>query len=209
MLRRKLKDLGLSDCVDKNILVQNWFRRVWSLQLVPPADVVRVFENHIKNTVPYEDDEEAISEDPDLVANFDENLSQFLAYLESNLVGTPRVNLPRKKPRIAINTWSVNESLLNGTEFSTNSSESWNSVSKLTVVAKPTIWQLIHQLQAEDATSRTKMLSIRTGSWKERHPGRVARREFKRKAMVNLVLDYYTMNTENFFDAAITFFNEC
>ena len=30
----------------------------------------------------------------------------------------------------------------------------------------------------------------------------------KRKAMVNLVLDYYTMNTENFFDAAITFFNE-
>ena len=205
MLRRKLKDLGLSDCVDKNILVQNWFRRVWSLQLVPPADVVRVFENHIKNTVPYEDDEEAISEDPDLVSNFDENLSQFLAYLESKLY---RVNLPRKKPRIAINTWSVNESLLNGTEFSTNSSESWNSVSKLTVVAKPTIWQLIHQLQAEDATSRTKMLSIRTGSWKERHPGRVARRESKRKAMVNLVLDYYTMNTENFFDAAITFFNE-
>ena len=67
---------------------------------------------------------------------------------------------------------------------------------------------LIHQLQAENATSRTKMLSIRTGSWKERHPGRVARREAKRKAMVNLVLDYYTINTENFFDAAITFFNE-
>ena len=175
--------------------------------MVPPADVVRVFKNRFKNTVPYE---EAISEDPDLVANFDENLTQLLTYLESNLVGTPRVNLPRKKPRIAITTWSVNESLLNGTEFSTNSSESWNSVSKLTVVAKPTIWQLIHQLQAEDATARTKMLSIRTGSWKERHPGRVARRESKRKAMVmvNLVLDYYTMNTENFFDAAITFFNE-
>ena len=80
MLRRKLKDLGLSDCVDKNILVQNWFRRVWSLQLVPPADVVREFD-------------------------------------------------------------------------------------------------LIHQLQAEENTSRTKMLSIRTGSWKERYPGWVSRRE--------------------------------
>ena len=208
MLRRKLKDLGLIDCVDKNILLQNWFRRVWSLQLVPPADVVRVFENHIKNTVPYEDDEEVISEDPDRVENYDENLSQFLTYSESNLVGTPRVNAPRRKPRIVITTWSVNESLLNGTEFSTNSSESWNSVSKLTVVAKPTLWHLIHQLQAEDATSRTKMLSIRTGSWKERNPGRVARRVAKRKAMVNLVLDYYTMNTENFFDSSITFFNE-
>ena len=56
----------------------------------PPADVIKVFENHIKTTVPYEDDEEAISEDPDLVANFDENLTQLLTYLESNLVGTPR-----------------------------------------------------------------------------------------------------------------------
>ena len=41
-------ELGLRDCVDKNLLVQNWFRKVWNLQLVPPADVVYVFENHIK-----------------------------------------------------------------------------------------------------------------------------------------------------------------
>ena len=52
------------------------------------------------------------------------------------------------------------QSLLNGTEFSTNSSESWNSVSKLTVVAKPTIWQLIHQLQTENTKDAAKLKTL-------------------------------------------------
>ena len=113
--------LGLRDCVDKHLLVQNWFRKVWNLQLVPPADVVYVFENHIKTTVPYEED---ISEEPERVEGYDEALSQFVTYMEANWVGTPRVHVPRKKPRFPITTWSINESALEGTEFCTNSSES-------------------------------------------------------------------------------------
>jgi hypothetical protein len=191
--------------VDKNILVQNWFRKVWALQMVPPADVVNVFDKYIKTTVPYEDEEDDLD---DRVEGYDEALAQFVTYLESNWVGTPRDPAPRKKPRFAITTWTINESLLERTEFSTNSSESWNSVSKLSVVAKPSLWQLIHQLKAEDSTARAKMMSIRAGTWKDRNPGRSARREEKKKAMRNIVLDYYTMNTGIFLDSAITFFNE-
>ena len=51
-------------------------------------------------------------------------------------------------------------------------------------------------------------MSIRAGTWKERNPGRSARRCEKRKVMNNLVLDYYTMNPGDFFDSAITFYNE-
>jgi hypothetical protein len=191
--------------VDKNLFVQNWFRKVWALQMVPPADVVDVFEKYIKTTVPYEDDEEDLD---DRVEGYDEALAQFVTYLESNWVGTPRAHAFRKKPRFAITTWTINESVLEGTEFSTNSSESWNSVSKLSVVAKPSLWQLILQLKAEDSTARAKMMSIRAGTWKDRNPGRSARREEKRKAMRNLVLDYYTMNTGIFLDSAISFYNE-
>ena len=90
------------DCVEKNLLVQNWFRRVWSLQLVPPADGVQVFENLIKTTAPYKDDEEAIYEDPDRVEGFDENLSQYVTYVVSNLVGTPNAYAPHKKSRLPI-----------------------------------------------------------------------------------------------------------
>ena len=144
----------------------------------------------------------------DRVEGYDKALAQFVTYLESNWVGTPRAHAPHKKPRFPITTWTINESVLEGTKFSTNSSESWNSVSKLSVVAKPSLWQLILQLKAEDSTARAKMMSIRAGTWKDRNPGRSARREEKKKAMRNIVLDYYTMNTGIFLDSAITFFNE-
>ena len=93
--------LGLGDCVDKNLLVQTWFRKVWALQLVPPADVSNVFEKFIKTTVPYEDDDDDLD---DRVEGYDEVLAQFVTYLESNWIGTPRPHAPRKKPRFAITT---------------------------------------------------------------------------------------------------------
>ena len=83
-----------------------------------------------------------------------------------------------------------------------------NSVTKLSVVAKPSLWQLIIQLKAEDSSARAKMMSIRAGSWTDRNPARSKRRSLKRVAMRNLVLDYYTMGTGVFLDAAISFFNE-
>ena len=124
--------------------------------MVPPADVVDVFEKYIKTTVPYEDDKEDLD---NRVEGYDEALVQSVTYLESNWVGTPRAHAPHKKPRFAKTTWTINESVLEGTKFSTNSSESWNSVSKLSVVAKPSLWQLILQLKAEDSTARAKMMS--------------------------------------------------
>ena len=69
-LRRKLVELELSESVDKNILVQNWFRKLWAVQLVPPLDAAWVWDNHIKTSVPYEEDEEAIAEDPERVDQF-------------------------------------------------------------------------------------------------------------------------------------------
>lgn len=52
------------------------------------------------------------------------------------------------------------------------------------------------------------ILSIRSGSWKDRNPGRTVKRDRKRLAMQWLVMDYYTMGTEMFFESAISFFNE-
>ena len=80
-LRRKLVELKLSESVDKNILVQNWFRKLWALQLVPPLDAAWVWENHIKTSVPYEEDEDAIAEDPERVDNFNEALDNLLPTL--------------------------------------------------------------------------------------------------------------------------------
>ena len=46
-------------------------------------------------------------------------------------------------------------------------------------MAKPSLWQLIIQLKAEDSSARAKVMSIRSGTWKDRNPGRSEKREEK------------------------------
>ena len=132
---------------------------------MPPLDAVWVWENHIKTTVPYEEDEEAIRDDAERVDDFNEALVNMVTYFELTYLGRPRTDGPRRKPRFPIPTWSINVSVLEETEFSANCSESWNSVSKLTVVSKPSLWQLLIQLKAEDASMKAKMMAITTGAW--------------------------------------------
>ena len=61
------------------------------------------------------------------------------------------------------------------------------------MVSKPSLWQLIIQFKAEDASMRAKMMAVSTGAWKDKNPGRSARRADKKAAMRSLVEDYYTM----------------
>ena len=94
--------------------------------------------------------------------------------IKHGTLGRPRPNGTRRKPRFPI---------FKGTEFSTNCSESWNSVSILTVVSKHSLWHLLIQLKTEDSSVRTKMMAVRTEAWKDRNPGRTARREAKKDEM--------------------------
>ena len=97
--------------------------------------------------------------------DFNKALVNMVTYFELTYLGRPRTDGPRRKPRFPIPTWSINVSVLEETEFSANCSESWNSVSKLTVVSKPSLWQLLIQLKAEDASMKAKMMAITTGAW--------------------------------------------
>ena len=49
-----------------------------------------VFDNFIRTTIPYEEDEDIIEEDPVRVNIFKAALDQFVAYMESTWLGTPR-----------------------------------------------------------------------------------------------------------------------
>ena len=60
---------------------------------------------------------------------------------------------------------------------------------KLTVVSKPSLWQLLIQLKAEDASMKAKMRAISTGAWKDNNPVRFAKRTDKRAALKSLVGD--------------------
>ena len=86
--------------------------------------------------------------------DFNKALVNMVTYFELTYLGRPRTDGPRRKPRFPFPTWSINVSVLKETEFCTNCSESWNSVSKITVFSKPSLWQLLIQLKAEDASMK-------------------------------------------------------
>ena len=69
-------------------------------------------------------------------------------------------------------------------------------MSKLTVVSKPSLWQLLIQLKAEDASMKAKLMTITTEAWKDNNPGRSARRADKKAALKSLVEDYYAIISE-------------
>ena len=78
----------------------------------------------------------------------------------------------------------------------------------LSVVSKPSIWQVLLQLKAEESSARAKLMAIRTGNWKDKNPARAARRKLKKAALKSLVKNYFTMSPASFLAAAITFYNE-
>ena len=49
--------------------------------------------------MPYEEDEEAIQDDPERVDDFNEALVNMVTYFELTYLGRPRTDGPRRKPR--------------------------------------------------------------------------------------------------------------
>ena len=47
----------------------------------------------------------------------------------------------------------------------------WNSVNKLSTVAKPNLWRLMKTFQREECAAKAKCASIVTGKWKDPNPG--------------------------------------
>ena len=168
----------MSDCANKTLDVMVWLRKCWSC---PPY---RGLGNHQRNA-PYKDeakDEDEAGGDEDnedsLVVGYDEALNNFINYFEGTFIGLllPNRSGNRKKPRFNHEIWSVREAVMCDQEFSTNASESWNSVSKLTVTAKPNFWQLINTLKCEEGVTRAKMMSLRANTYKDPNPSRIRNR---------------------------------
>ena len=110
-------------------------------------------------------------------------------YVEKTWVGTkqPTRGGGRRKPRFSPKIWSVNQSIIDGSEFTTNISESFNSANKLSTVARPSMWALISMIQKEESTARAKVAGIRSGSYKDSNPRRTKRRQERAEKLRELV----------------------
>ena len=191
------------------------------MQLVRVEEIDDKVVDVISSNTPYDegedeydtDDSELDDEDRERIRRirgFNEALDDLKHYVEKTWVGTkqPTRGGGRRKPRFSPKIWSVNQSIIEGSEFTTNISESFNSANKLSTVARPSMWALISMIQKEESTARAKVAGIRSGSYKDSNPGRTKRRQERAEKLRELVQSYNTMTTEDFIDASLAFYNE-
>ena len=104
--------------------------------------------------------------------------------------------------------WSCYESVLSGTDLTTNVAESWNSVNKLSTVAKPNMWGLIRMFQKEESMARAKYTNVMCGRWVDQNPSRTKRTIEKKERLKQLVEKFDHMNLKDYIESVSTFYNE-
>ena len=114
--------------------VQVWFRKIWSLSLVPHNKIVETYEK-IRDDVPvYEEEDEDNGAGEQLNLGF----RNYLYYLEKTWIGLQsnktrgdKAGHKRSTQRYPWSSWNHRDDLLESREITSNQSESYNSSSKV------------------------------------------------------------------------------
>ena len=134
-----------------------------------------------------------------------------MSYFESNFIGVPqntRGGPARRRPRFSFDYWSCHESIVSGHALSTNVAENWNSVSKLSTVAKPNIWSLVNMFKKEEAGTRAKYGAVMSSNWTDPNPGRTRRTEERKQKLKDLVERFNRMSVKDYMEAVAGFYND-
>ena len=150
-----MQKCGLLTYYNEDPQVQTFIRKLWALSLVPISDIVKCWEL-LKKMIPVGDDEEM---DEEVAQDFNHAMEHFMLYFEQTWIGSlnKRTKI-RGKPRFSFDSWNKYNEVLAEDEITTNVSEAWNSVVKMTLPMKPSIWTVIEQFRKEEALARQKIL---------------------------------------------------
>lgn len=203
-LRTKMQKLGLLPYYNRNCQVQVFFRKIWALSYVPKEDTIVVWE-HLLEMAPEMDPEQMEEE---LANFFNQAIESFFTYFEFTWIGS--VNKRTKKrgrPLYPIDVWNKREEVLAEEELTTNSSESWNSVSKMSLPMKPNLWAVMESFKKEDGLARSKVMASATGNTSDQNPGRTKKIADKRSKLSNAVGRYSTMLLDDWLDMMGVFYD--
>ena len=125
---------------------------LWCLSYVPVNDVVEVFQYILSKTPviskEHLDDSDQEDEADALTAAIDKHTEYFFNAYVGKIHPVTQI---RGNPRIPIELWSNYKAVLDGSnDVTNNSSENWNSVSKLNLPMKPSIWAVLMALKMEE-----------------------------------------------------------
>ena len=153
-LRNKRQKLGLLPYYNRNYQVQVFFRKILALSYIPKEDTIDVLE-HLMEMTPEMDPEHMEEE---LAYFFNQEIESFFTYFEFTWIGFVNKRTKQcEKPLYPIYVWNKPEEVLAEQELTTNSSESWNSVSKIILPMKPNLWAVMESFKKEDGLARKKL----------------------------------------------------
>ena len=211
-LRDNLREVGLLKHSNTEQDVQTWTRMLWCLSYVPVNDVVEVFDYIVTKTPviskEHLDDSDAEEEADVLTAAINAHLEYFVnAY-----VGKvhPVTNV-RGNPRIPHQLWSNYKAVLDGAnDVTNNSSENWNSVSKITLPMKPSIWAVLMALKCEEQHAKTCWhASLGDDQDEDTDNTRRVKDRIQRYKKLRMVLQTYReVPLEDYINALMALFND-
>ena len=204
-IRKKLSDLKLVPYVNRDIRIQQFFKKVKSLCFVPLEDVAKIWNFLIEEDVPIMDEEDE-EMDEDIVNIFNQAMGSFKVYFEGTWVGSKK-GKKTLKPMYKLELWNKRQAALDEEEVTSNSSESWNSVSKAGLPLKPNVWNVLAAISKEDSFARSKVLKCAAGQWTDPNPGRTQRYEDRKVQLKDAVSSYSDMLLEDWLDMVVSFFD--
>ena len=211
-LREKLKQLGLLKYTNQFEDVQVFVRKLWSLSIVPPNKVISVWEEFIKDSVPYIDEEQTEdSEDKAEAVTYNAALEQFVVYFESTWLGSKNARNPegpRRKARFDMGLWNKYDQVINEDDGCNNKSESWNSVSKIGLNMHPSIWVVLDLFKREEGLARAKLSSVALGTAAVDHPARAKARAEKRRQLKEVAGQFGTTLMEDYLNMVVAHYND-
>ena len=205
-LRKNLTDVGLISFYNKSIEVQIFFRKLWALAFVPVDDVIEVYEQLEKETP--EMDEEAEGQS-DAAVDFNGKVDKYLNYFQRTWVGPiKKRSKGRGKPYFPLVLWNKREEALNREELTSNSSESWNSVSKPCLPMKPNLYGVMEAFRKEDSLARAKVIEAASGRYVDPNPARTERYQQRKVRMATAVEAYSSLSLDDWLSSMIAFYDD-
>ena len=203
-LRRKLTstDIGLGSLYASNTAFQTLVRYIWALTLVPPDDIITVWETFLHDNY------------TELCTEFEEeaeDVESWLNYVKQTYVGPKNWRTGnRKQPIFQHSMWNKYQIVLDDEAMTTNAAEGFNAALSLSIPRNCSVWTLIKQLQTEESSSIKKLMDAALGGQNNQainpNTSRNIRQTQSREQLKHLVSSYHNISIELYISSLIDFY---
>ena len=183
--------------------VSAWYSQC--LSFCPQSVSLKLCQTPVISKEDLEDSDEEDKADA-LTAAIDKHTEYFVSAYVGKIHPVTQI---RGNPRIPIELWSNYKAVMDGgNDVTNNSSENWNSVSKLTLPLKPSIWAVLMALKMEEQHAKTRFHgSPGDDNEEEDNTKRVRDRVDRFKKLRAILMTYGEIPIKDYLDALMAMYN--